>query len=400
MNSFKEKIPQEVVNIAKHLIAENFDVWIVGGAVRNHFLQKTIEDWDLATQATPKQLLSLFPNANVSGIDFGCLMIPAKIGFVQITTLRKEGVYKDYRRPHQVVFCDSIVEDVARRDFTCNAIAYEIRTDTFIDPFEGQKDIQSRMIRSVGDPNVRLNEDALRILRAFRFSAQIGFSLDPLLLAACKSNIGLIPHLSKERIFQEWRKLVVAPFVNNALQSLYAISNLSFLPVALQSVCNVQQVPNVFWLRMAYLLLQANVQTKNLQYKDWVDFGMAKQDAKWMIQLVTNIREYPQGHVEHAYRWIELYGQVTDKKEMLALLNLQHPDIAGQIHAFAHMHPDFNFHHLPVSSNEIIEMTGVLAGPALGSLLHELYCYVAQDPTRVDRETIENWLKNRYTPRK
>ncbi|MBP6913793.1 MAG: HD domain-containing protein [Candidatus Levybacteria bacterium] len=215
----KEKIPEEVLSIYKRLENSGFEVYFVGGCVRNILLQKNPKDWDLTTNATPAEIQSVFPDSFYDN-SFGTVGIPLPQilenehkGVVEITTYRTEGKYKDHRRPEDVSWGKTIQEDLQRRDFTMNAIAFRLEETstsslTFIDPFDGIKDIELKMIKAVGNPDERFKEDALRLMRAVRLATQLGFLIDADTLIAIRNDAKLINHVSGERIRDELIKIL------------------------------------------------------------------------------------------------------------------------------------------------------------------------------------------------
>ena len=198
-------IPQGVLQISERLEAEGFETWCVGGAVRDNLLEVASKDFDLATAATPEQVRRLFPRTIPIGIDHGTVAVldPDRQPH-EVTTFRKD-VKTDGR--HAVVeFGVSLDEDLARRDFTINAIAYHPATKQWRDLFEGEADLAARTIRAVGDPAQRFREDYLRILRALRLSARFGFQIDPATWEAARAQVAGIEHLSAERVRDEWMR--------------------------------------------------------------------------------------------------------------------------------------------------------------------------------------------------
>ena len=197
--------PGPVLDIAKRLENEGFETWCVGGAVRDALLGHPHLDWDLATAATPQQVRRLFPRTVPVGIEFGTVGVLDRHGTMhEVTTFRRD-VETDGR--HAVVtFGATIDEDLARRDFTLNAIAYHPKSGRLHDPFEGQKDLERQLIRAVGEPHERMREDRLRALRAIRFASRFGFDID---LDTWRAIVTSAPHLgrlSPERVKQELEK--------------------------------------------------------------------------------------------------------------------------------------------------------------------------------------------------
>ena len=169
-------IPKHASDIIKTLSSHGYEAFVVGGCVRDSILGKEPADWDITTSALPEQVKALFPRTIDTGLKHGTVTIMMdKIGY-EVTTYRIDGTYEDHRRPNDVTFTSSLREDLMRRDFTINAMAYNPKQG-LVDPFGGLGDLEKKVIRCVGDPKERFTEDALRILRAVRFSAKLGFSI-------------------------------------------------------------------------------------------------------------------------------------------------------------------------------------------------------------------------------
>jgi tRNA nucleotidyltransferase (CCA-adding enzyme) len=197
--------PQEVRRIAARLTEAGFETWCVGGAVRDALLGQAHADWDLATAATPTDVRKLFSRTVPHGIEFGTVGVLDRHGVMhEVTTFRRD-VRHDGR--HAVVeFGVSLDEDLARRDFTINAIAYSTETGEIRDPFGGQRDLKARVIRAVGEAGARMVEDRLRALRAFRFAGRFEFAIDPPTWSAILDSAPHLPRLSRERVRQEIEK--------------------------------------------------------------------------------------------------------------------------------------------------------------------------------------------------
>ena len=197
--------PTAVLDIVRTLQRAGHETWCVGGAVRDALLGHAHLDWDLATAATPPQVRRLFDRTVPVGIEFGTIGVLDKSGLMhEVTTFRRD-VQHDGR--HAVVeFGASLDEDLARRDFTMNAIAFDPLADVVHDPFGGQQDIARRLVRAVGDPQARMHEDRLRALRAIRFASRFDFALDPATWAAIIESAPFLSRLSPERVKQEIEK--------------------------------------------------------------------------------------------------------------------------------------------------------------------------------------------------
>jgi tRNA nucleotidyltransferase (CCA-adding enzyme) len=208
-------VPVSVTEVTERLHEADHAAYVVGGSLRDALLGREPADWDLATDALPDQLVELFHGA-VYENRFGTVAIRRGDEVLEVTTFRTEHEYADFRRPHRVEFGTDIVADLARRDFTVNAIAWGCEAADgggrrLVDPFGGRVDLDRRLLRAVGDPDARFREDALRMIRAVRLAATLGFTIEPATLAAIRANAALVGHLSGERVGTELGKLLGAP---------------------------------------------------------------------------------------------------------------------------------------------------------------------------------------------
>ncbi|NLM13395.1 MAG: CCA tRNA nucleotidyltransferase [Epulopiscium sp.] len=209
----KIDIPREVVEIISTLNANGYEGYIVGGCVRDILMGRTPMDWDLTTSAKPEEIKRLFKRTYDTGIAHGTVTVILNNKHFEITTYRIEGIYEDHRRPKEVTFTNDLEEDLSRRDFTMNAIAYHPK-EGFIDPTGGIEDIWKKSIRCVGDPNKRFEEDALRMLRGIRFSSQLNFTIEENTLKAINTNAHLISYISAERIKEELDKILLSDYIH------------------------------------------------------------------------------------------------------------------------------------------------------------------------------------------
>lgn len=194
------------------LHAAGHAAYAVGGCVRDSLLGQTPHDWDLCTSATPEQVLELFGKAHCipTGLQHGTVTVKHGGELYEITTFRTEGAYSDGRHPDHVAFVPDVKEDLARRDFTINAMAYNAE-EGLIDPFGGQSDLAAGIVRAVGEPQRRFEEDALRILRLYRFAARFSFAIDPATGQAARALCRHLDCVSEERIAEELSRLLAAP---------------------------------------------------------------------------------------------------------------------------------------------------------------------------------------------
>ena len=205
----KIELPRKVVLIIKNLQRHGYDAYAVGGCVRDSILNRKPEDWDITTSAKPEQVKRIFRRTVDTGVEHGTVtVLIGKDGF-EVTTYRVDGLYEDGRHPKEVTFTSRLEEDLKRRDFTINAMAYN-DDERLVDAFGGMRDLNYHLIRCVGDPKERFSEDALRILRAVRFSAQLAFPIEPETAEAIKSLAPNLEKISAERIQAELVKLLVS----------------------------------------------------------------------------------------------------------------------------------------------------------------------------------------------
>ncbi len=233
------KLPNEVIELLNVFKKNSFQIYIVGGAIRDLLSNKLVDNWDFTTNATPEQILKMFPDAFYNNV-YGTVSIPVKTQNVaslqksivfEITPFRKESDYSDSRHPEKIEWAKTIEEDLSRRDFTINSIAYDGKN--IIDPYNGQLHIQQKLIVAVGDPDKRFNEDALRLLRAVRFTSQLGFLIEDNTRNSIQKNASLITKISWERIRDEFLKILES---DHPAEGIFFLKNTGLLSHILPEV--------------------------------------------------------------------------------------------------------------------------------------------------------------------
>ena len=227
-------IPNPVAFIMNRLEKAGYCAYVVGGCVRDSILGKTPTDWDIATNAKPEEVQDLFEYTIPTGTKYGTTTVRIDQQSFEVTTFRKDGCYLGNRKPERVFFTDSIHEDLARRDFTINAMAYHERKG-LLDLFGGRKDLEKRLIRSVGNPQKRFEEDALRMLRGIRFAAQLEFDIEPDTEQGILKKNFLLQNVSPERIREEFNKILLAQSPSLGIQKMI---DLGLLPYILPEFSN------------------------------------------------------------------------------------------------------------------------------------------------------------------
>lgn len=251
-----EHIPDSVTSIAKRFQKENFSIYLVGGCVRNLLLKKEVKDWDMTTNATPDDIQKLFPDSYYDN-SFGTVGIvinkdSPQQSIVEVTTFRTEHGYTDGRHPDKISWGKTIEEDLSRRDFTVNAVALPLHkinnkslnslsSSELIDPYNGLKDLEKKVIRAVGNPEERFKEDGLRLIRAIRFATQLSFSIEKTTLAAIAQDSHLLQKIAFERIRDELLKIIASEHPFDGIMLLKNTGLLKYvLPELLEGI-NISQ---------------------------------------------------------------------------------------------------------------------------------------------------------------
>jgi tRNA nucleotidyltransferase (CCA-adding enzyme) len=225
----KIKVPDEVIQVSKTLAEAGFEAYLVGGCVRDMLLGREPKDWDITTDAKPEEIQKLFPDS-VYENDFGTVGIKTesedpRLKIIEVTTYRIEGKYTDQRHPDEIKFASNIEDDLARRDFTVNALAMNLKGDV-IDPYDGRDDLKAKIIRTVGKAEERFSEDALRMMRAVRFAVELDFEIELNTRRAIEKLAGGLESIAKERVRDELVKIIMTP---NATKGIILLEELDLL---------------------------------------------------------------------------------------------------------------------------------------------------------------------------
>ena len=213
------RVPPEAGDVVRTLSQAGYEAWFVGGCVRDLLSGRTPQDWDVTTSATPQEVMTLFPRRTVpTGIRHGTVTVISGRTGVEVTTYRRDGVYKDHRHPLTVSFGTSVEEDLARRDFSVNAMAMDA-DGALCDPFGGQDDLRAGVLRCIGDPDTRFGEDALRVMRGLRFAATFGFRIAPETAESIRRNRAFLSDIAPERIQAELCKLLCGARATDVLRA-------------------------------------------------------------------------------------------------------------------------------------------------------------------------------------
>jgi tRNA nucleotidyltransferase (CCA-adding enzyme) len=388
-------IPDQVVRIARRLEEAGFETWCVGGAIRDTLLGLQNYDFDLTTAALPAEVQGLFRRTVPVGVEHGTVaVLDANNQPHEVTTFRKD-VQTDGRHA-RVEFGVSLIDDLARRDFTINAIAYHPLRHDWRDPFHGEADLERRLVRAVGDPNWRFQEDYLRILRALRFSARFDFRIHGPTREAAQANVQGLSHLSAERVRDEWFKGIATARRVSKLVTLWRDIGATriWLPElgtreATRGGRVVDKLPRDPVLVTAFLATDPASLLSRLKCanKD-IERGRAIRD--WRDR-------YPDPrHVGQVRRWLSQVGPAAE--DLLALHAATQPrsTLPQVVAAVRDAHDPLTLKDLAVHGDDLIT-AGVRPGPEVGEMLNRLLEDVLDDPKRNTREQllgrVREWLK-------
>lgn len=390
-----EHWPQQLraaVPVLERINQAGFEVYFVGGCVRDTLLQRPLHDVDLATSAYPQEIKQIFPQTIDTGIEHGTVTVIYQKKAYEITTFRTESGYQDYRRPDKVEFVRSLKEDLKRRDFTINALAMNSQGE-IIDLFAGMADLQQRQIRAVGVAADRFHEDALRMLRAVRFQAQLNFTIEKQTLAGIKTNAALLSHIATERIREEFIKLMEGSNRQAGLISLYQTQLYRFcpglatydFPKILQFAAGQIADEATVWSFLAYLgqLKRAQVRPFLRQWK------VANNNIK-LVQAAIELLDNYQGSNWQLY----IAGQAATATAAQVLRLTRQQELAEQLIEQYQDLPLKSPHQLAINGQQIMQVLNLSPGPQIGQYLKQIQQAIVAGQLVNDYPTIVDYLKN------
>jgi poly(A) polymerase/tRNA nucleotidyltransferase (CCA-adding enzyme) len=435
-------VPSPVREVLQKFWDSGLQAYLVGGCVRDLCLGKKPNDWDIATNALPERVQELFEHTRPTGIEHGTVTVICRSTPVEVTTYRVESEYSDFRRPDRVEFTGDIEADLARRDFTINALAMG-REGELIDCFEGVRDLKRGLIRAVGSPAERFQEDALRMMRAVRFAAQLGFSIDGATFDAIRANCQLLQHVSVERIRDEFTKLLMSDSPAYAVELLKEGGLLQqFLPEILEGVCFKQNrhhkynvwehnllalehiannAPQKLQLRLAALLHDvAKPRTLVVDEAGRRHFYHHETEGEKLTQKILRRLRYDNKtikdvcHLVRHHLSLHHYPDMSDAaiRRLIRRVGLDYLDdllylraadraasgtkkgpISGgtqvllqRIEKVLAEDAAFGLKDLAVDGHDVMEEAGLSPGPLVGSILEELLEEVLDEPEKNTRE--------------
>jgi poly(A) polymerase/tRNA nucleotidyltransferase (CCA-adding enzyme) len=432
------QVPADVERVVARLVAAGHEAYVVGGCVRDALRGVDPHDWDIATSATPDEIQKVFRHSLYLN-RFGTVVVRQGDHEIEVTTYRIESEYADNRHPTSVAFTDSLHEDLSRRDFTMNAMAWrpglEGKPGELVDPFGGQRDLEARVVRAVGEPRERFAEDALRMLRAVRFATRLGFVIDPKTADAIRESASLAANLSGERIQQEITKILGAPKPSEAFRLL---SDLGLLDVICPELEIAKETPqdkavaqNVFEhslatldatpvddlvLRLAGLFHDigkpATFADGHFHQHEFVGEAKARDILRrWRFdkETVTRVTHLIRNHMFwYQSEWtpsaVRRFIRKVGLENIPALFALRKADNIGSGARSPRMYAlealwervqeeiraasAFSLKDLAIDGNDVMTELGIPPGPRVGRILDELFERVTDDPKLNTRENL------------
>lgn len=391
-------LPNTVTMILERLMSYGYEAYIVGGCVRDILMDSTPKDWDITTDAVPEKVRHIFNDFKIIdiGIRHGTVGVLLDESIYEITTYRSEGDYIKNRSPKHVNFIKDIKLDLSRRDFTINAMAYNHK-EGLIDLFGGIRDIENRKIRCVGDPSERLKEDALRILRALRFSSEKGFEIDENTYVYICEYKALLKNISRERISEELKKFLMGEYVGGTLEKYGQPLTVIFPCLKLEDKLfeNLSMKfahLNAFESRLALLFINHYLENLDIVViREAIDsLRFDNKTRNKVIKLISGMRISLKRDKVFIKRMLREYGE----EDFIDLLDLRNVYFEEKIEPFKSLLMRikeeklcFSLSQLSVNGNDLLEI-GIQKGKSLGDLLDRLLEEVVEEKLSNSKEEL------------
>jgi tRNA nucleotidyltransferase (CCA-adding enzyme) len=399
-----QPIPSPVISVVQRLQEAGYATYLVGGCVRDMLLGRSPKDYDVATAATPEQVQACFNKVIPTGIQHGTVTVIQEDHHVEVTTFRVDGVYTDGRRPEGVVFMTDIKEDLARRDFTINAIAFDPLGSVLIDPFGGQEDLRAGIIRAVGNPLERFAEDGLRCLRAVRFAAVLGFSIDPPTWEAIQRCLEIFKKVAQERVREELIKLLMADY---APVGLIDLANSGLLEVIIPELWkssvkyiseDLGRAPKSLLVRVSLVIHHLNISDAETVLRR-LTFPI-KEIVPILRIVKLDVPSFDEND-DHSVRcWLSSLGEnlamdAISYKSAYTGLNLDRfRDRVGKILA---ARPALHIKDLALDGNDVVSILKVKPGKIVGEATRHLMDVVLKFPEMNSKPSLKDELVAWYS---
>lgn len=390
MIGLKGEAFESCLNVLNVLTKAGYDAYIVGGAVRNALLGLPVSDFDLATSAKPEEIVKLFDKVVPTGIEHGTVTVLYMSDAFEVTTFRADKKYTNFRHPSGVSYLGSIEGDLARRDFTINSMALS-KEGELIDLHGGQTDLEFKLIRTVGNPEDRFREDALRMLRAIRFISILGFSLEPKTEEALTENAHLLKHVAVERLQTEFSKLLAGKAVNSALIQLVLSRVHHFLP-------GLSKMPSMLNKNVDLSILETEIErwawlssyAENpvTFMKEWRLSNSIIKQAERLITISLEVQ-----HDGWSNRTVyDAFPNAKSCERLLAVIDQREPDFT-KIDRIISKLVITSREMLAVTGNDLISWDQTNPGPWVGEAIREIELAVITGKIKNEKSSIRRWLK-------
>ena len=357
INNFNEKF-NSAINILEKFNEAGYEAYFVGGCVRDYLLNDEFSDIDITTNALPEEVKQIFRKSIDTGIQHGTVTILVDEDSFEVTTFRTEDDYIDHRTPEKVEFVSDLKEDLDRRDFTINAMALDSNGKLY-DYHCGERDLRNKVIKTVNNPNERFFEDALRMLRSFRFSSKLGFEIEENTLKAIKNNAELIKFVSIERIVNEFRKLLTGRGNKRSLELLLDSKLNNYIPF-LDEISKIIDFSNYTFCQSLYILSKIN----DISFEKLKELKLSNKEIK-QIKIYEKINEDFSSNVPLE---IILYNyDVNDVTFIASYSNYCDKEDIEKIKL-----PIKSFNDIAITSMEIISIIDKPAGPWIKEIIKKL----------------------------
>ncbi|HEP1451580.1 TPA: CCA tRNA nucleotidyltransferase [Streptococcus pyogenes] len=387
---------QKALPILTKIKEAGYEAYFVGGSVRDVLLERPIHDVDIATSSYPEETKAIFNRTVDVGIEHGTVLVLENGGEYEITTFRTEDVYVDYRRPSQVSFVRSLEEDLKRRDFTVNALALD-ENGQVIDKFRGLIDLEQKRLRAVGKAEERFEEDALRIMRGFRFAASLDFDIEAATFEAMRSHSPLLEKISVERSFTEFDKLLMAPHWRKGISAMIACQAYDYLPGLKQQEAGLNHLivslkdnftfsdHHQAW---AYVMISLAIEDPKSFLKAWKTSNDFQRYVTKLIALYRIRQERSFEKLDIYQYGKEMASLVEGLRKALSLsVDMDHIEALDQALAI------HNKYDIVLNGSHLIKDFGMKPGPQLGLMLEKVELAIVEGRLDNDFTTIEAFVR-------
>lgn len=395
----KIELPKDVNYIIDTFTKNNYECYLVGGSLRDYLLKRNVHDYDLTTSALPSETISLFDHVFLTGLKHGTVSILLNKEIYEVTTFRIDGTYLDNRHPSDVTFTRSLDEDLKRRDFTINALAYNPSIG-LIDLFNGIDDLNNKIIRCVNDPKKRFNEDALRMLRAIRFSSELNFIIEENTYKAIKECAPLIQNISKERIRDEFNKTLLSdnPYLLKEFYdtnlSTYFFNELSYIyENELEEKLNNELNNSEKDLTIRLVILFSYLDKSSDFRKILNNFKLPNEIIKNVLKIYNSLEFEIKDNESSIRKEVSILG-ISNYKKLLNILKNKEND--EEINLVINKFDTYNLNgltlkELKVNGSDLLKLN--YKNVEIGNILNNMLIDVISDPSKNNKEYLLNNIK-------